>query len=198
MDAELQAVRNELSKLKGQIIYTVPQHKPNRVVDIDPKGIWKKALEGDKPPVLVEWTDIFRGYKHLRTKGVADNKTEGQPFGMGSFTMPLLAELTTVEWVPKKVPRTLRYLKLKEGFSPSLRRAILARPKRHLTVLIEKDEDGYYVASVPELRGCHTQGETLDEVMENIRDAASLCLEVEQEEDEEVKLEFIGVHTIEV
>ncbi|MBI2171624.1 MAG: type II toxin-antitoxin system HicB family antitoxin [Chloroflexi bacterium] len=64
-------------------------------------------------------------------------------------------------------------------------------------VVIEKDEDGYYVASVPELRGCHTQGKTLDEVIENIRDAASLCLEVEQE-DEEVKMEFIGVHTLEI
>ncbi|MBI4340544.1 MAG: type II toxin-antitoxin system HicB family antitoxin [Chloroflexi bacterium] len=69
--------------------------------------------------------------------------------------------------------------------------------KRRLTVILERDEDGWYVASVPELRGCHTQGDTLDEVMENIRDAARLCLEVEQEDDE-VKMEFIGVHTIEV
>lgn len=70
--------------------------------------------------------------------------------------------------------------------------------KRRLTVIIERDEDGYYVASVPELRGCYTQGKTLEEVMENIRDAARLCLEVEQEDDEEVKLELIGVQIIEV
>lgn len=69
--------------------------------------------------------------------------------------------------------------------------------KRRMTVTLERDEDGYYVASVPELRGCHTQGETLDEAIENIRDAALLCLDLERNEDD-AKLEFIGVHTIEV
>ncbi|MBI4311246.1 MAG: type II toxin-antitoxin system HicB family antitoxin [Chloroflexi bacterium] len=69
--------------------------------------------------------------------------------------------------------------------------------KRRLTVILERDEDGYYVASVPELRGCHTLGKTLDEVMENVRDAACLCLNVEEEKDG-VRLEFIGVHVIEV
>jgi predicted RNase H-like HicB family nuclease len=69
--------------------------------------------------------------------------------------------------------------------------------KRKLTVILERDEDGWYVASVPELRGCHTQGRTLDEVMENLRDAASLCQEVAQEDDD-VKMESLGVHTIEV
>ncbi len=66
--------------------------------------------------------------------------------------------------------------------------------KRRLTVILERDEDGWYVASVPELRGCHTQGRTLDEVMENIRDAAVLCLEVPPVE--EVKMEFIGVQLL--
>ena len=46
------------------------------------------------------------------------------------------------------------------------------------SVVIEKDEDGYYVASVPELPGCHTQAKTLDELMERIREAVALCLEV--------------------
>ena len=49
--------------------------------------------------------------------------------------------------------------------------------KRRLTVIIERDEDDYYVASIPELRGCHTQGKSLDEAMERIREAALLCLE---------------------
>jgi len=50
---------------------------------------------------------------------------------------------------------------------------------REFAVVIEKDEDGYYVASVPELKGCHTQGKTLDEVMERSREAILLCLEVQ-------------------
>jgi hypothetical protein len=38
-------------------------------------------------------------------------------------------------------------------------------------VLVEKDEDGYFVASVPELPGCHTQAKTLDEVMKRIKES---------------------------
>jgi predicted RNase H-like HicB family nuclease len=44
-------------------------------------------------------------------------------------------------------------------------------------VLIERDEEGYYVASVPQLPGCHTQAQSLDAVMERIREAIELCLE---------------------
>lgn len=46
-------------------------------------------------------------------------------------------------------------------------------------MVIEKDEDGYYVASVPELPGCHTQAKTLDELIERVREAVELYLEVE-------------------
>ena len=46
-------------------------------------------------------------------------------------------------------------------------------------VVVEKDEDGYYVASVSELPGCHTQAKTLDKVMKNIKEAIEVCLEVE-------------------
>jgi predicted RNase H-like HicB family nuclease len=37
--------------------------------------------------------------------------------------------------------------------------------KREFSVVVERDEDGYYVASVPELRGCHTQARSLDKLM---------------------------------
>ncbi len=50
------------------------------------------------------------------------------------------------------------------------------------TVLIEKDEDGGYVASVPELKGCHTQGDTMAELMANIKEAIELCLEVQNKD----------------
>jgi predicted RNase H-like HicB family nuclease len=46
-------------------------------------------------------------------------------------------------------------------------------------VVVEKGQDEYYVASVPELPGCHTQAKTLDEVMKRIKEAIEACLEVE-------------------
>ncbi len=67
---------------------------------------------------------------------------------------------------------------------------------QNFTVVIEKDEDGYYVGYVPSIRGCHTQGKTLDELMINIKEAIELCLEVEGKEIEQEK--FIGVQNIEV
>jgi predicted RNase H-like HicB family nuclease len=47
------------------------------------------------------------------------------------------------------------------------------------SVVIEKDADGYFIASVPSLRGCHTQAKSLDVLMKRIREAIELCLEVE-------------------
>jgi predicted RNase H-like HicB family nuclease len=49
--------------------------------------------------------------------------------------------------------------------------------KKDFNVIIEKDEDGYYVASVSALKGCHTQAKSLDVLMERIREAIELCLE---------------------
>ncbi|MEH2167117.1 MAG: type II toxin-antitoxin system HicB family antitoxin [Nostoc sp.] len=51
--------------------------------------------------------------------------------------------------------------------------------KREFNVILERDADGYFVASVPNLPGCHTQAQTLDELMERIREAIELCLEFE-------------------
>jgi predicted RNase H-like HicB family nuclease len=55
---------------------------------------------------------------------------------------------------------------------------------REFHVAIERDADGYYVGSVPALRGCHTQAKSLDELADRIREAVELCLEVEEEEEE--------------
>jgi predicted RNase H-like HicB family nuclease len=68
--------------------------------------------------------------------------------------------------------------------------------KREFTVIVERDEDGHYVASVPELRGCHTQARSLDKLMARIREAISLCLEVE--DDSRRSSEFVGVQRIAV
>ena len=64
-------------------------------------------------------------------------------------------------------------------------------------VVVEKDGDGYYVASVPELPGCHTQAKTLDELMRRIREAIEVDLEVEGVKATE-GVELIGLQFIEV
>ncbi len=69
--------------------------------------------------------------------------------------------------------------------------------RREFTVVIEKDEDGYFVGSVPQLKGCHTQAKSLDELMERIREATLLCLETEVSVDEN-ELQFIGIQKIAV
>lgn len=51
--------------------------------------------------------------------------------------------------------------------------------RREYTVVIEKDEDGLFVATVPQLKGCHTQAKSLDELTERTREAVLLCLEAE-------------------
>lgn len=50
-------------------------------------------------------------------------------------------------------------------------------------VIIEKDEDGWFVADVPALQGCHTQGRTKAQVLKNIKEAIELCLEVQEEKN---------------
>jgi len=65
---------------------------------------------------------------------------------------------------------------------------------RQFTVLIERDGAGWYVASVPEFPGCHTQARSLDKLMTRIREAIALCLEVEQ--GGPPSSEFIGVQRI--
>jgi predicted RNase H-like HicB family nuclease len=67
---------------------------------------------------------------------------------------------------------------------------------REFDVIVERDADGYYVASVPALRGCHTQARSLDELMQRVQEAIQLCLEVEAEPAEE--LDFVGVQRVRV
>ncbi len=69
---------------------------------------------------------------------------------------------------------------------------------RTFHVIIKQGEDGIYVGKVPELKGCLTQGETLDELIKNIKEAIELCLEVEAEETDKEQVKFIGVQEVEV
>jgi predicted RNase H-like HicB family nuclease len=66
-------------------------------------------------------------------------------------------------------------------------------------VVIEQDEDGYFVADCPELQGCHTQGKTLEEAISNIRDAIKLHLKILKEEKQEIpKLKPVSLTSLEV
>ena len=67
--------------------------------------------------------------------------------------------------------------------------------KKEFTVVIEKDEDGFFVGSVPQLQGCHTQAKSLDELMKRVKEAIQLCLEAEGEIAGQ-DLEFIGVQRV--
>jgi predicted RNase H-like HicB family nuclease len=64
---------------------------------------------------------------------------------------------------------------------------------RLFNVVIEKDEDGYYVASVPSLPGCHTQARSVDELMERAREAIAAYLDSGDDVEE---LEFVGVRQV--
>ena len=64
---------------------------------------------------------------------------------------------------------------------------------KEFNVIIERDEEGYYIASVPELPGCHTQAKSLDKLMERIQEAIELYLDIEQELPSN---QFIGVQRI--
>ena len=67
---------------------------------------------------------------------------------------------------------------------------------RQFYVVVEKDSEGYFVATVPALPGCHTQAKSLDELMSRIREAIELCLEVQGDPKE--ALDFIGVQRVTV
>lgn len=63
-------------------------------------------------------------------------------------------------------------------------------------VVVERDSDGYYVASVPALHGCYTQARSLDVLMERVQEVIELCLEEQGTPPE--SLEFIGVQRIRI
>jgi len=65
-------------------------------------------------------------------------------------------------------------------------------------VIVEKDSEGYFVASVPALPGCHTQAKSLDELMSRIREAIELYLEVEGQELPMSTLDFVGLQRVTV
>ena len=77
----------------------------------------------------------------------------------------------------------------------------LFKPPNHKTnmefnIIVEKGEDGYLISEVVELPGCHTQGKTMEELLENTREAISLYLKVVGADS--IKEKFIGLKKLEV
>jgi predicted RNase H-like HicB family nuclease len=69
---------------------------------------------------------------------------------------------------------------------------------REFTVVIERDEDGWLLSTVLELPGCHSQGKTLDELLERTREAIEAYLEALGKEESETRIEFLGVQKVKV
>lgn len=65
--------------------------------------------------------------------------------------------------------------------------------ERTFNVIVERDEDGYYVASVVELPGCHTQSKSLDQINRRIREAIEGYLEVSEPGKQP---EFVGIQQL--
>ena len=65
---------------------------------------------------------------------------------------------------------------------------------RHFNVVVERDSEGFFVATVPALPGCHTQAQSLDQLMERVQEAIALYLEVEGDSTNE--LYFVGVQRV--
>lgn len=68
-------------------------------------------------------------------------------------------------------------------------------------VIVEQDEDGRYIASCPSLQGCHSQGNTFEEVLENIKDVIEMCVEELKEENRSIDFrypEVIAIKNLEV
>ena len=66
---------------------------------------------------------------------------------------------------------------------------------RHFNVIIERDPDGWYIATVPELKGCYTQAKSLDALMKRVREAIDVCLE---NDGQLAQNEFVGVQRLTV
>ncbi len=69
--------------------------------------------------------------------------------------------------------------------------------KKKFNIVIEQDKDGYYIASVPELSGCHTQAKSLDELNKRIIEAIELYLEVDKDQINKT-IKFVGFQKVEV
>jgi predicted RNase H-like HicB family nuclease len=69
------------------------------------------------------------------------------------------------------------------------------KASRKFTVVIERDEDGYYVASVPAIPGCHTQAKNMNTLMKRLHEVVELCLEDKRKVP---SMELVGIQQISI
>jgi len=79
-------------------------------------------------------------------------------------------------------------------YNGSMRKVSAKRKLRRFTVVIEQDEDGYYVATVPSLPSCYTQARMLEELAPRIREVIALCLA----EQDAPPMKFVALEQVEV
>ena len=71
--------------------------------------------------------------------------------------------------------------------------------KQKFVVVIEKDEDGQYIGTVPNIKGCHSYGKTLDELLKNIEETIEANLEALKAENRAIPFSnFSGIQEIEI
>ena len=71
--------------------------------------------------------------------------------------------------------------------------------KHKFMIIVEQDEDGNYIGSVPDLKGCHSYGSTMDELLENMVEAIETNIEALKKENKEIPTNnFTGIHEIEI
>jgi predicted RNase H-like HicB family nuclease len=67
----------------------------------------------------------------------------------------------------------------------------------HLPILVEQDEDNFYIVSCPVFKGCHSYGKTIDEALDNIREVIDICINEEKEKASEIN-RFVGFREVHV
>ena len=71
--------------------------------------------------------------------------------------------------------------------------------KHKFVIIVEQDEDGNFIGSVPDLKGCHSYGATMDELLENMVEAIEANIEALKKENKEIPTNnFTGIHEIEI
>ena len=108
----------------------------------------------------------------------------------------IVSELQKRKYIKIEANKVVYLQRVKACYQAQSQIGDLNSMMKQFDVIIEKDSEGYFVASVPALKGCHTQAKSLDVLMERIREAIELCLEVQDEMFE--PLDFVGVQRISV
>ena len=68
----------------------------------------------------------------------------------------------------------------------------------HFPIIVERDEDNVYIVSCPVFKGCHSQGKTIEEALDNIREVIEMCMEEENGGNDSESNSFIGFREVEV